>query len=149
MERGTRQLRGKVLPAAKNYVFSLGGAINLGFVALDTLSNMRERNMSFPGALGRAALTFAAVELIPGYIGASIIADLAKVAGQAAVHGYRNAPYTGLMRAGHFEATRVIDTANMATMRQRSLAALAQSRMNARSILGSEARMLHRNQVSY
>lgn len=138
------------MQAIKNHVFSVGGLINIGFAAHDAYSNYKENPRSgVLSAVGRAAINFAAAEMIPGYVGAQMLSGLARAAGEMAYHGYHNGPHMAMMMGGAFGNVNPIDTANSATMRQRSLAALGQSRMNARNLLGSEARMLHRNQVSY
>lgn len=136
---------------AKPHVFSAGGIISIGTTLLDASQRRRENPNLSPGqALLGAGTTFALAELFGWkYILGSTLVDVGKAVGEMSYQGYYAAPYQNEMLAGPFGALNPIDTAQMATMRQRSLAALAQSRMNARSILGSEARMLHRNQVTY
>jgi hypothetical protein len=136
------------MPAIKNHILSPGGVINIGFSVNDFAGRMKRGER--PGeALLKTAGHFVAGEFISGYWWGLMVFDLAKSAGEIAIQGHKAGMTAGIDRAGHFSNVNPIEIGNSATIRQRSLAALSQSRMNAQSVLGSEARMLHRNQVSY
>lgn len=95
-------------------------------------------------AVASGAFWYAADIVLPGSWALPMLADMTT----AAATGYQDHKKYGagkkdkLYRAnfgGNFQ-----DSEQGATMRQRSMQAINESRMNARSILGSEARSLHR-----
>lgn len=99
-------------------------------------------------SLGKAILGGTAMAAmgttIPGFMGTTIVAGGARVL----TKGYLDHKAFGHQKweknynsnfGGSFK-----DSDQAYTMRQRSLSAMSQSRSNARSILGSEARSLHR-----
>jgi hypothetical protein len=104
------------------------------------------KNPSVMGAVGKAALYTALYELpltAPLMWGKDML-EIGSAIGGAATEMWNNAPGANAQwyqpnMGGHFQ-----DTEEGATMRRRGLAAIQSSQMNARSVLGSEARRLHR-----
>lgn len=128
----------------------LTGAFHV-YDAVSTYSDLRKENPNGnPLAhMGQAALTWAAWEMpaTKPFMWANTLADIGQAAGGAAVDLY----YQGLAnRKGYYAGNfggNFHDNDIRATMRQRGLAAIQQSRLNARTILGSEARALHRGGI--
>lgn len=95
-------------------------------------------------AVANGAFWYGAEKLIPGAMTLSMITEGAKMGyemyhedklyGQGKIQQYYHAGF-----GGNFN-----DTQQAYTMRQRGVQALQQSKMNARSVLGSEARTFHR-----
>jgi hypothetical protein len=119
---------------------TLGSAFNVGIGAYEAYSYKQEKpergwgEAAVYGASQFALWTYA----FPFALGWTL-KDAAKGVGQAAGSLYmkNNFNIGDPNMGGHF-----LDNANKATMRQRGLHAIQSSRMNARSVLGSEARHL-------
>jgi len=131
-----------------------GSIVSGGFFLWDAFSTYQEERRQNPqgstlAAAGKAALTMAAWELpfTRPFMWAAMLADVGEAVGGAAVSLY----YQGLAnRKGYYAGNfggRFHDNEIRATMRQRGLAAIQESRLNARTILGSEARALHRGRA--
>lgn len=129
-----------------------GSLISGGFFLFDAVSTYQESKRENPQGstlshVGKAALTMAAWELpfTRPFMWANMLAEVGEAVGGAAVNLY----YQGLAnRKGYYAGNfggRFHDNEIRATMRQRGLAAIQEARLNARTILGSEARALHRN----
>lgn len=126
-------------------------ATGMGFVnhalgvGMNMAGELTNPNVSTGEALVRGAFWAGAEALVPG------VGMLSMVAGVA---GMATENYMNHKRYGHNKIKQYYrpgfgggynDTQNAYTMRQRSAQALQQTKMNARSVLGSEARTFHTN----
>ena len=115
---------------------AIGVGMNIGFQKLAGDSNGE--------AVVKGAAWYVAEKFVPGAMMLPVLVDVAKAGyemyhedklyGQGKIQQY----YRGNF-GGNFQ-----DTQQAYTMRQRGVQALQQSKMNARSVLGSEARTFHR-----
>lgn len=125
------------------------GATNMGFAshAIGIGMNIGFQKMSGDStgeAVVKGALWYGAEKLVPGAMMLPMLVDAGKAGyemymdnklyGQGKIQQYYHAGF-----GGNFN-----DTQQAYTMRQRGVQALQQSKMNARSVLGSEARTYHR-----
>jgi len=96
-------------------------------------------------SIGKAVGEYALFELLPGPVGFAFMAkDIAGAAFGAVNAAGRE---TAATQSRHYKANfggNFRDSSNAATMRQRGLQAIQQNGMNARSVLGSEARSYYR-----
>lgn len=114
-------------------------------LAMSTGAEFANPNVSTSDALVRGAFNFAADALIPGFYQIQAIAGAAKLGtelamdhkkyGKGKIQKYYQSGFGGNYK----------DTQNAYTMRQRGVQAMQASKMNARSVLGSEARSFHTN----
>ena len=130
-------------------VLKPGAIVGVGMGVIDGGMTYYDRRAEHPDESKVVSAAFAAGNValwtfLPGVAFATEAYGVAKDLGQAGVfnqHKYESA-YVGRNDIGgswHFN-----DSQQAATMRQRGLDAIANSRMNARSALGGEARALHR-----
>lgn len=133
----TRSIFGRIGP--------WGTAANVGFAGYEVNRRQKEHpDESKAMSLAAAGVQFAmwqfAWPLALGYELSKAAAPVGHAIGQAHATGWgRN---HGLL---HGQAGKFIDSANKATLRQRSASAVNESRENVRSALGSEARRIRRN----
>ena len=114
-------------------------------VAMNTGMELANPNNSVGDALVRGAFWFGAEALIPGFSQLHMMGGLAKAGvelhmdhkryGKGKIQKYYRPGFGGSYN----------DTQNAYTMRQRGVQAMQASKMNARSVLGSEARSFHTN----
>lgn len=130
-------------------LFKMKGAINVaagvGFGALD-FHLAKKEGKSNAVAAGRAGLNFAAFGLLP-QVGWTMTAFELSKATQGLWEGYlntKNSNAHGRYYTANFGGN-FVDTSNRATMRQRAIDHIQSSRMNARSVLGKEARYINQN----
>lgn len=122
------------------------GALGL-YDAVSTYQELRRENPQGNALLqaGRAGLQALAwgLPVTQPFMWAGLLSDVGEAVGSAAVNLY----YQGVAnRKGYYAGNfggRFLDNEIRATMRQRGLAAIQEARLNARTILGSEARSLH------
>lgn len=121
----------------------LGAGFWLGAVP-DLIMNVRNGDGYIAGA-GKAALTGLAYELMPGVMWGTLALDGAAAITKGGMKLYHDrksawnmAHATGSLGGGYK------DTQQAYTMRQAAVSAIQGSRMNARSALGGEARLMHR-----
>jgi hypothetical protein len=126
-----------------------GGALSVGFGLYDYNSRLKEGQSpgrAFGGAVAETLLW--ELPITRPFMMAGMVGELAEAGGKFAVEKY----YDGLSnRRGRYMGNfggRYDDNEIRGTMRQRGMAAIQESRLNARTILGSEARSLHRRQSS-
>lgn len=120
------------------------GVLDFGLTYADRRKTHPNESVVISG--GIAAASAAAWMYIPGIMTAKMALDLGKSAG-GAFGNMRRSAYE--KEFASFDNRGVIgsgftDTDLTATSRQRGLQAIQQSRLNARSALGNEARSLHR-----
>lgn len=115
---------------------AIGMGMSVGLEALGSQGNMGS-------ALVRGALMYAAESVVPGAFWLSTIGSVAGGATQAYIEEKRhgNARIQKHYRGNFGGEFR--DSQGSYTMRQRGVAAMQQSKLNARSVLGSEARSFH------
>lgn len=128
-------------------ILGVGSAFALLDVGMNYMEDVRENpERSTAARIARAVGQWALWEIpiTRPFMWAGVLDDVGMALGMAATQLYhqgvknRKTAYMGNF-GGYFE-----DNDIRATMRQRGLAAIQQARLNARSILGNEARMLHR-----
>lgn len=101
--------------------------------------NPNESKMISAGiAVADAALWTAIPGIMMGVTAAPAVAELGKAAFQGYIHGGASSKFFNPNVGGDY-----VDTQMNATMRQRGANAIQNSRLNARSALGGEARSLH------
>lgn len=129
---------------------AIGKAIGVGLTALNIAqpyldySQAKKDGHSTSAAIGKGLLTYAAFELIPG-LGWGIVGyELAKAGAQVA----KKASDINLKNTSssyrHGFGGNFIDTQASYTMRQQGLQAIQNNGINARTVLGNEARMFAR-----
>lgn len=102
-------------------------------------------------SVAKGAFDFAAWSVAPEVMTGVMFAGMAKSIGQAAAGVSKNVGQNMSKAYGNslgFYST-YNDTQNAYTMRQRGLQAIQRNGMNARNVLGSEARMFHRDNAFY
>lgn len=126
-----------------------GSIMGVGLGVIDGGMTYYDRRSEHPDESKLTSAAFAAGNValwtfLPGVAFAKEAYGMAKVAGQSGMfnpHQYESR-YIGRNDMGG--SWNYQDTQQAATMRQRGMEAISQSRMNARSALGGEARSLHR-----
>jgi hypothetical protein len=127
----------------------IGASAALGMGMIDGGLTFYDRRTQHPEesmltSLAYSAANVALWELFPGAMMAWEAYNLAKAAGEA---GFFNQNLMQARKAQFYQrgaSWTYQDTQTAATMRQRGLQAMMESRMAARSALGGEARALHR-----
>lgn len=114
-------------------------------LAVTTGLEFTNPNVSTGQALVRGAFNFAAGAMLPGYYQIQAVAGIGKVASEVGMdyRKYGKGKIQKYYKAGF--GGNYNDTQNAYTMRQRGVQAMQASKMNARSVLGSEARSFHTN----
>lgn len=142
----SKRLGGKVAGGA-----ALGSVLNVGFAAADTYSYRKEhKDASTASIIAHGALTFALWQYATPIALAWSLKDVALAAGKGIGNlwwqSITNIPGPGY-RAGI--GNGFMDTQPKATMRQRAVQALQDSKMRVNSVLGSEARRISRGYFEY
>jgi len=131
---------------------AVGSVINVGIAASDAYKYKREhKDASTVGAFARGALTFALWQYATPIALAWSLKDVASAIGKGIGNlwwqSITNVPGPGYrtgIGSGFF-----MDTQPKATMRQRAVQALQDSKMRVNSVLGSEARRISRGYFEY
>lgn len=112
-------------------------------IGMNTMGELSNPNISTGQALVRGAFWAGAEALLPGVGMVSTIASVAGMATESYIDHkkYGHNKIKSYYRPGF--GGNYQDTQQAYTMRQRSAQALQQTKMNARSVLGSEARTFH------
>ena len=118
-----------------------------GLEVVDPVMNVaqaKKEGHSTTAAIGKGLASYAVMELFPGLGWGLIAKDLASAAGQ----GIKTRSDLVLSNTGknysHQFGGNFVDTQATYTMRQRGLAAIQNNGINARSVLGNEARLYSR-----
>lgn len=143
---GAKGIRTSALNMAPNVKVAgpkLGGMFWMMSVP-DAIMNVRNGD-GYATGIGKAAATGLAWEMMPGMMLAfqapELVGGLAKAGVkwyETSKANYRLSHYQGSLGGGYR------DTEQAATMRQAAVQAIQGSRLNARSALGDEARLMHR-----
>ena len=119
------------------------GAFNVSQPLFDIAAAKKEGH-STSAAIGKGLASYATFEMMPG-LGLGL---MAKDMIQAGTSAYKGATANTLKNAqstySHGFGGNFVDTQNAYTMRQRGLQAIQNNGINARSVLGNEARMYTR-----
>lgn len=126
------------------------GGFGIAAGAIDGGLTYYDRRAQHPEESTATSLAYAGAEValwtfLPGVAMAKEAFGLAKMAGQSGMFSPQKYESRAIARNDIGGSWNYQDTQQAATMRQRGLDAIANSRMNARSALGGEARALHRN----
>lgn len=123
-----------------------GLALTAGMGVLDYGMRVAEGDSAGSAFLGAAGTT-ALWAIAPALGMASMLYDVTKGTTEALYTAYHQGkgPYSQAYQANFGRG--FLDTATRQTMRQRSVAALRDSQMQGRGVLGREAMMVHRNNL--
>lgn len=126
-----------------------GGLMGVGLGVIDGGMTYYDRRSQHPDESKMTSAAFAAGNValwtfLPGVAFAKEAYGMAKTAGQTGMFNPMKYESNYVSRNDMGASWQFQDTQQAATMRQRGMDAISQSRMNARSALGGEARSLHR-----
>lgn len=108
------------------------------------IHSARQEGYSLSASVGKGLLTYTTFELFPGLGFGMLGYDLAKTGVQLASQMSDNTIKTANRISRHNFGGNFIDTQVAYTMRQRGVQAIQNNGLNARSVLGNEARMYTR-----
>lgn len=129
---------------------AIGGVVKTLFdisVPASTYADDRKKGHGVVRSVIGAGLDFAAWKIAPEIMTGIMVAGITKDIGQAAAGVSKDVGQNMSKAYGNslgFYST-YNDSQNAYTMRQRGLQAIQRNGLNARNVLGSEARMYHRN----
>ena len=125
----------------------LGGIAGIGFAAFDVSSNLKDGD-GLPTAVVKSAATTAMFAMAPWTMGTLQVGELAASGASAYVQHQKTSRdnFRQMNGSRGVVGGNYIDTNRALTMRQASVQAIQGSKMNARSALGGEARIMSRGQ---